>query len=128
MAKQIKEYIDMDICMVDTDGYVHTIRRKTVKEVYEELRARLEFEGMLPDEYFAISTLIEYEKEDGINKPFPDFRLIACYPVTGGNEGHYIHVDAIKDGKCELIFVGKTFQGFERACEIANACARHLGA
>lgn len=129
--RRIKGYINMDIDMVDKDGFVHTIRRKTIKEVYDELCARLKFEDMFPDEYFEISASIKYKYETGKEKenaPFPEFRFIACYPVTGGSEGHYIHIDVVKDGKHEPIFLGKTFKGFERACEIANACSRHLGA
>ena len=49
---------------------------------------------------------------------FPRYRFLACYPVTGGNEGHYIHVDVLKDGRHIP----------NSASAVAAACAKHLGA
>lgn len=114
-------------------GYLKYAGNRTVVEVFTELKKRLEHDGLLPDEYFCISG--DYRR-DG-DKPFPErHRWIACYPVTGDNEGHYIHVDALvpreKDGEHYLesvpVFLGKTFQGFDFAAKVAAACAKHLGA
>lgn len=58
------------------------------------------------------------------------YRWIAVYPVTGGNEGHYIHVDLIwqreyTEGRVPL-FLGKTFQGMDHAIQMANTLTREL--
>lgn len=115
-------------------GYLIYTGNISIKEVYKQLKERLEKDGLLPDEYFSISCSYDY-KEDA---PFPDnYRWIACYAVTGGSEGHYIHVDilaplelspikTIRESK--LIYLGKTFQGFDFAARVAVACAKHLGA
>jgi len=59
------------------------------------------------------------------------YRWIACYPVTGGSEGHYVHVDAILQlqGQSRIVplFLIKTFAGHAAARQIADACARILG-
>jgi hypothetical protein len=63
------------------------------------------------------------------------YRWIACFAVTGASEGHYIHVDLIgtqgphdaADARLNL-FLGKTLDGMERACEIATLLAHLLGA
>lgn len=58
---------------------------------------------------------------------------VACYPVTGKSEGYYIHVATIGPGhetgeeKHTIVFLGKTFQGFDFAARVANECARALG-
>jgi len=134
--KRLKDYIQLDVTATDEDGYVHTMRTKTIQEVYDELVARLKFEDNLPDEYFSLSVAIRYNDigdrcGTGLHKDdeWPEYHWIACYPVTGNSEGHYIHVDIIdKDGRATNIFLAKTFHGFERAAEIAAACAWHLGA
>lgn len=134
--KLLRGYIELAVTATDENGYVHTIRTKTIQEVYDELVARLKFEGNLPDEYFDISATIAYNDandkfDSGLhrNSEWPVYQWIACYPVTGNSEGHYIHVDIIdKNRQAQTIFLGKTFHGFERAAEIAAACARHLGA
>lgn len=58
-------------------------------------------------------------------------KFLACYAVTGGSEGHYVHVEAISgyDEKGKLfgrpLFLAKTFGGPEKADQLA-AAARHL--
>lgn len=63
-------------------------------------------------------------------------RWIAVYPVTGGSEGHYVHVDVIRDIQdtalgsvrtTEIIFTAKTFRGLEHAQKIATAIQKLLG-
>ena len=103
-------------------GLVRRVHNRTVGEVWQDLKDRLEKEGLLPDEYMGVAASANGARE------FPRYRFLACYPVTGGNEGHYIHVDVLKDGKNIPIFLGKTFQGMDFAAVVAAACARHLGA
>ena len=46
---------------------------------------------------------------------------IAVFPITGGSEGHYIHVEAIaRDGSRQLLYLGKTFKGMDHAWQIAR--------
>lgn len=110
----------------DKPGYVEVVGRKTKKEVFNELEKRLKAQGFYPDEYFSSR---DYSNEG--DKPFPEFRWISCYAVTGDSEGHYIHIDVIPyDENLErnIIFLGKSFMGMDYAFEIAKACAKHLGA
>lgn len=56
------------------------------------------------------------------------YRWIAVYAVTGGSEGHYIHIDVIADDKRTMIGLCKTFQGWDHACQIAAIAGKILGA
>lgn len=58
------------------------------------------------------------------------YRWISIYPVTGGSEGHYVHVDLIwqreyKEGRVSL-FLGKTFNGMDCAVAVAGKLALAL--
>lgn len=113
----------------DKPGYVKVSGRKTIKDVFEELEKRLKAQGFYPDEYFSNNNDSEKEGE----KPFPEFRWISCFAVTGDSEGHYIHVEIIycdeklNIGRRDLMFLGKSFQGMDYAFEIAKICAKHMG-
>ena len=56
---------------------------------------------------------------------------IVVFPVTGANEGHYVHVELATrpEGVSKLtpLFLTKTFQGQEAAIQIAAELARVLG-
>lgn len=110
-------------------GYLKYTGNRTINEIFTDLRKRLEEEGLLPDEYFHVFLDVDE------NALFPEYRWIACYPVTGGSEGHYIHIDALVPREIDretlieskLIYLGKTFQGLEFASKVAAACAKYLG-
>jgi hypothetical protein len=107
-------------------GYLRYVGNRTIQQIFDELEERLKAENCYPDEYFDISFT---NKERSAEQEFPLYRWIACFPVPGSNEGHYIHVEVISpEGEREIIFLGKTFQGFEFAAKVAMACAKHLGA
>jgi hypothetical protein len=99
----------------------------TVADVCRRLRAVLDEENLI-DEYFSVS--------DSPDQPFcmllESYRWIACYVVTGGSEGHYVHVDLIGgydhdwSGKTLHLITGKTFLGLAHAQKIANRCAELL--
>ena len=94
-------------------------------------------------DYFDIMAENYSGGQEASKQPWPKYRWIACYAVIGSNEGHYVHIDVVyKDndvivdphGKnqevsCQrMMFLGKTFAGFDKAWDIARACARHLAA
>ena len=63
------------------------------------------------------------------NAEVPRVRQIACYAVTGGSEGHYVHVDIhTMDGETVSLMVAKTFMGMDHAWKIAIKLADLLGA
>lgn len=100
---------------------------RTIRDVYNDVceglgKTRYSTAGM---DYFSMDMGTE-------DQPFPDnYHWIACFPVTGGSEGHYIHVDMIcSDMNGEhrkSLFLGKTFLGLGHAIEIAGKLARLMG-
>ena len=124
------------------DGYLYVTRYHTWQEVFNDLARALralpddaEPDGStcpVIDEYFSPGW---YTSEKRANEPVPRARWIACYAVTGGSEGHYIHVDLIVDGGADgyerhaiPLALGKTFRGMAHAQRIASLCAAFLGA
>ena len=101
------------------DGMLRYVQGQLISEIAKELAPHI---NHLVDEYFST----DHEMK---GKRWPkNVRWVACYAVTGGSEGHYIHIDAIFDGQRQMIFLGKTFQGMQHAQKIANLCANLLGA
>lgn len=113
-------------------GYLRMVRRLTIGEVFESLNDELglgkdEF-GMqeLPrglDEYFRLSIYLDESRE------WPDGRMIV-YVVTGGSEGHYLHVDVVSTTHArvsESLFLGKTFAGWDAAWDAAKLIGKALG-
>lgn len=130
----IKDQIEVDVWEPNSEkpGYLRFVRMRTLGEVFSDLKARLEAEGLLPDEYFSVSLSYRYmEKYRGMKEneiPIPqDYWRIICFAVTGTSEGHYIHVGAvIRDGTYQNLFLGKTFQGMDFAQRVTAACATWL--
>jgi len=115
----------------DKPGYLRFIRMKTVQEVFDELKARLEAEDLVPDEYFQI-ICTEFRLHDKKPKdiPFPsDYWYIICFATKGTSEGNMIHVGVLlPGGKYQDLFLGKTLKqgpdGLNYASQIVNACTR----
>jgi hypothetical protein len=106
----------------------------SVNYVYRLCYKVLEREGLL-DEYFSrLHPFDGYRGHEGREVErwrdlrFNQHRWVACYPVEGGNEGDYVHVDLIGNGVVTQVFLAKTFQGPKHACKIANRLAELLGA
>ncbi len=109
----------------------------TIRDVFRKLRRILEREGLI-DEYFSLS---DYSPDSHINQRRKlgefmragKYTWFAAYAVTGGSEGHYIHVDFATQygvgnkGEVFHFITGKTFQGMQHALKIANRCAELLG-
>jgi len=99
----------------------------TVPDVYRKLRDVLQAEDLI-DEYFSLSI----ETDQTFWKLLEGHRWVACYAVTGGSEGHYIHLDLIGGydqdwtGKALHLITAKTFLGLPHALKIANRCAELL--
>ena len=107
-----KEWYGIDICI---GGFIIETIPATIQEVYNYLNDNLT-ENLI-DEYFSIAGINEFKE----NEPFPDnYRWIAVFPVTGSNEGHYVHVELITGKERNLIFLAKTFRGKDHAWEIAK--------
>jgi hypothetical protein len=112
--------------MIPTEAKIvaEGLGKRLVKEVHAELRAALRGANLLDSlDYFEISMGMQKRE----NAPFPSFEWLSCAPVTSGGN-HYIYIGTVFKGRYNLIFVGKTSQGFQAACEVANRCARELGA
>jgi hypothetical protein len=112
----------MKTSTVSIDG--EGLAKRLVKDVHTELRSALKGASLLDSlDYFEIAVSMQKRQ----NAPFPSFDWLACAPVTSGGH-HYVYIGTVFNGRHNLIFVGKTSKGFERACEVANRCARELGA
>lgn len=105
------------------EGYMRVAYTKTIGEVLDEIRAIV---GEYPEggeEYFSVTT------QRTLETPWPDGQIIV-YPVTGGSEGHYIHVSVIDANKGwadhQLVLTGKTFGGFDAAWAFAKRLAEML--
>lgn len=118
-------------------GYLKFAGTPTYREVFKRLEAALTAEGLI-DEYLEPS--LKLEDAAAFDQPMPRVRFVQSYAVTGGNEGHYIHVDLLiepiaPDGGIPVaerrhvqFALGKTFLGWQRAWEIAKRIAELLGA
>lgn len=106
-------------------GYLKFVSTPTYRSVLTRLEAVLQAEGFI-DEYFLASFSVEAKMDE----PFPrNVRWPAAWAVTGGSEGHYIHVDLVfSDGRHEPIALGKTFAGWDHAWAMAKRIAEILGA
>ena len=127
------------IWIKDFNRRLHIRAKHTIQQVFRRVRNVLVREGLI-DEYFSLAALWDREMKEMEGKFFLEYidgyRTIACYPVEGSSEGHYIHVEAYgmrspqQTGMVPVryLFVGKTFKGMEHAALIARRCAEMLGA
>jgi len=108
-------------------GYLRRVGTRSLSDILEDLIKKLR-EDYKELDYFGFSSAIERKDREQVTWP-EKWRWIACYAVTGGSEGHYIHVEVVlSDDTRILVFIGKTFQGMAHAFRIANKCAMFLGA
>jgi hypothetical protein len=124
-------HVDTEVRIADPDrpGYLQLTRRKTVDEVAGEILALVGrgagggftvVDGA--DEYFGV-----YPGADG-SREWPEGGIVV-YAVTGGSEGHYVHVEVrAGDGRSELLILGKGFAGADAAWTLARQLAGILGA
>lgn len=121
----------------------------TLKKLYRLLSRVLEFpsrrgeDSPLLEEYFSCQWGTSYQELTGDDTweslwrfKGRKFRWVAAFAVTGGSEGHYVHVELVAwerggaDAKRTTLplFLGKTFQGYESACKAAALLGALLGA
>lgn len=106
--------------------------RMSAKQALRMLGDQLEKEGL--GEEGLSDCDWDAERRQVLSDPFPDGAWVACYVVTGGNEGHYVHIDVLKRGSAlreperHMVAMVKTFLGRKRAYEVALRCAELLGA
>jgi hypothetical protein len=128
------ESVPLDIWVhgVDEDtgketGYLRRFGFRLVKDVAADLAVVLD---KMIDEYISCAVHGDACATERVR----EYRWIACYAVTGGSEGHYVHVDLVGDiddrgvRPVQPVAVVKTFQGMAHAYAIAARCAEVLGA
>lgn len=114
---------------VTDGGMVTNEKGKPLPNIYDHILEELPKHGIEVGawgvkncEYFHVAAMCEVTR-------WPTrYWGIAVYAVTGGSEGHYIHVDIITEGKTTPLFLGKTFMGIDFALELSNALTKILGA
>lgn len=93
----------------------------TYKEIFDKLKAHLEYVGMLPDEYFKLSPLINANEQ--IPKDWISFQ---AETVFGSSEGIYIDIVLHTDNANKVLASGKTLEddteAFLRMSRIAAEC------
>lgn len=117
-----ERFVEIDVMAPDPDrpGYLRLVRRKTIREVFDEIRA---ITGDNPTgEYFGITSVVDDRIAAG---EWPHGR-IAVFAVTGRSEGHYIHADVIDDRRYIPVLTAKTFDGWDAAWALAKQLARIL--
>lgn len=114
---------------VNDKGLVVNEQPKTMEQVYGWLCDELKKENE-PDDKWSVGPFDEYFSNMLRHHPSRQWpsqhRWIACFAVTGGSEGHYVHVEAIGDEKRELLFLGKTFLGMDNALEAVGLLTKIL--
>jgi len=114
------------------------IETMSVRQLRQILQPELEAITDNGIDYFELSVEAKYTNPARLDQPIGDYRWIACYAVTGGSEGHYIHVDRIHRAEGDMyghlpyvhepIFLIKTFGGYAIACTLAAYLGERLGA
>ena len=114
---------------VSYEGYCINTKNNTLRSLYEYVCKELKenhkelYEQL---DYFSMDSGYHLTKEERVKRLIPQFRWIAVFYVTGGSEGHYIHVEAIAEERTENLFLGKTFLGRDHAEKVCNVLSRIL--
>ena len=115
------EEVDIETWIPNPDkpNYLILDRRRTIGEVFEDLKQALKEQEVYDDlDYFSISG-------KDADEVFPDFNWISVFIVRGGSEGFYYHVEAIKGDNRRLLYLGKTlWEKFDKAIPIQNVLVK----
>ncbi len=111
----------------DENHRVRHIGMADAQEVFDKLRAHLQQQDLLPDEYFSFSRDLTGE--------LPEFAEVLCVPSFGGSEGIYLDIDLIcrkTDSPPQKIHfatgktLGETADDYMRMFRIAAECSLML--
>jgi hypothetical protein len=125
-------YVALTYYDVDEDGYIKNERGRPVADIVKDLNTAMGRLEWPPEEPFGG----KYEgfghswDSPGKRPIWPnEWSWIACFAVTGGSEGHYVHIEVIhRGGTRQIMATHKTFGGRARAQLIASRAALLLGA
>jgi len=108
----------------DKPGYLKFDRMITYRELITAVKNFLKTRGHDDKlDYACLGSTGDQKLDQQIAR----YHWCAVYAVTGGSEGHYIHVDLIRnDESRELVILAKTFDGMTTAYEIAHDLAVFL--
>jgi hypothetical protein len=111
-------------------GYVQREKYRPLRDIRRDLVAYLKGAGVEYEnlDYFELASSASFDPAKYETWPDRNHCRLACYAVTGGNEGHYLHVELLTGEERILLFTGKTFEGMAHAWKVAMACADALGA
>ena len=107
---------------------------RLLKDIAEDIRKILKAEDLLDDSFGLASPISMGDAYK--TKRWPDtYRWVSVFPVTGSSEGHYLHVEIIsqakqagENGPRDLVFLGKTFMGWDYVWRQAKRVAELLEA
>lgn len=147
MSPTTKDLLDLELTHANEHARAIRVHEITLRELYTELRKITDaipghnHEGLSACYHWDGHTShanVSSQEARGFG-PLTDrtkltdirYRWICVFPVTGGNEGHYIHVDLIwqheaREGRVPL-FLLKTFGGHAEAIQLAGLLCRVLG-
>lgn len=94
--------------------------RRTISEVLADMKQALK-EQDLWDELVTIINSWDIDPDE----PFPSRGYLAIYPVKGGSEGYYVHIEVVGSRLRTFLYLGKTLsEDIEVALKITNALVR----
>ena len=125
------------LCTYDVDeaGYMQNSRGRSFPSIVKDLNAALRKMPWPTDQdgggdYGGFSFCRDHGAENGGHEnAWPtEWQWISVFAVTGGSEGHYVHVEIIhRNGARQLVFLFKTFGGRAHAQLVTARTAALLG-
>ena len=91
----------------DKPGYCRAVGQASKQEIFDQLKDHLEYVGMLPDEYFIIST----QQPEIIPENWRDF---TCNVSYGGSEGIYLDKSLAEKYAVSYSPIKTAYQSLER--------------
>ncbi len=103
----------------DKPGRCRAVGQASKQEIFDQLKDHLEYVGMLPDEYFIIST----QPSEIIPENWRDF---TCNVSYGGSEGIYLDISLNTASGSQSFITGKTLsedvESFLNMSRVAAEC------
>jgi hypothetical protein len=110
-------------------GQIKRIHGRLAREVVTDLEYEMR-KILVEAEYVSVGLSFRPQYHLAFrSERIPPHIWVACYVVTGANEGHYVHIDLIMDRNERLTLCTiKTFMGDDHAWTIARQAAELLEA